>query len=212
MMTLDNIPTRASEVLISKICHDLVSPVGAVNNGVEFLADMNGADDGLQDGLGLIEHSAHQASVRLQLFRMCYGAGGSDAKITGKMIYETFQNFINGTKTTMEWDLLNDMPDEDLPAGYLKTVLNFMVFAHEAMPKGGKIKVNYDGTSMIISAQSDRIKPKDGAIESLSGTMNVNDLSPKSVHGFITKSYADLYGLTINHEINEQSLSLKMTS
>ena len=89
MITDSNIPTRASEILISKICHDLVSPVGAVNNGIEFLADMGGADDGLQDGLGLIEHSARQAAGRLQLFRMCYGAGGSDAKVTGKMIYET---------------------------------------------------------------------------------------------------------------------------
>jgi len=212
MIDTDNIPTRASEVLISKICHDLVSPVGAINNGIEFLADMGGAENGLEDGLGLIEHSARQASVRLQLFRMCYGAGGSDAKITGKMIYETFQNFIKGTKASMEWDLLNDMPDEELPSGYLKTVLNLLVFTHEAMPKGGKITITYDGTSMIVSAQSDRVKAKDGAAEALKGELNIDDLSPKSVHGFITKSYADLYGFTIDSHLDEQSMTFKVTA
>jgi len=211
MNTDSMIPTRASEILISKICHDLVSPVGAVNNGIEFLADMNGAEDGLQDGLGLIEHSAQQASIRLQLFRMCYGAGGSDAKVTGKMVYEIFQNFVAGTKMTMSWDLMNDMPDDDLPAGYLKTLLNLMVFAQEALPKGGKINVSWDGASMIVNGTGDMIKPKDGAVEGLKGTLSVEEISPKSVHGFVTKSYADLFGLTTTCAINDESVILKLS-
>jgi histidine phosphotransferase ChpT len=137
-MNLDHaIPARASELLISKICHDLVSPIGAVNNGIEFMAEMG--DDGLGDGIGLIEHSAKQASVRLQLFRMCYGAGGSNAMVTGKNIYEAFENYIEDSKVNLDWDLMNDMPDEDLPPGFLKTLLNMMVFGFESLPKGGVI-------------------------------------------------------------------------
>lgn len=210
-MQIDHsIPTRASEILISKICHDLVSPVGAVNNGVEFLADMGGADDGLQDGLGLIEHSARQASVRLQLFRMCYGAGGSDAKTTGKTIYETFQNFVAGSKTTMQWDLMNDMPDDDLPAGYLKTLLNLMVFVQEALPKGGTVAVSWDGTSMIVKGTGDLIKPKDGSIEGLNGSLSIDDVSPKSIHGYITKSYADMFGLGLSCNMDDKAIYLSL--
>ena len=204
-----SIPTRASEVLISKICHDLVSPVGAVNNGIEFLSEMGA--DGLKDGLGLIEHSAKQSSVRLQLFRMCYGAGGSDAKVTAKTVYETFQNYIDGTKCTMEWDLMNHVPDTDPKAGFMKTILNMMVFAMEAMPKGGRIEVSFAGDIMIVEGVSEAVKLKEGAIEGFNGSLSVDELTPKSIHGFVTNAYADLFGLTLTSEVGEKTIRLTTT-
>lgn len=204
-----SIPTRASEILISKICHDLVSPVGAVNNGIEFLSDMGA--DGLQDGLSLIEHSAKQASVRLQLFRMCYGAGGSDAKTTGKMIYETFQNYVADTKCTMVWDLMNDIPDDDLPAGYMKTLLNMMVFVQECLPKGGTVTITMADGQMHVTGKGDLIKPKDGAVEAVNGSVPVDDLSPKSVHGYITRAYAELFGLDLKLKESDKSISLSLS-
>lgn len=208
-MNLDHtIPTRLSEILISKICHDLVSPVGAVNNGIEFLNDMGA--DGLQDGLGLIDHSARQASVRLQLFRMCYGAGGSDAKTTGKMIYETFQNYVADTKCTMVWDLMNDMPEQDLPAGFLKTLLNMMVFIQESLPKGGMIAISMQDNYMIVTGTGDVVKPKDGAYDALNTNVSTDDITPKSIHGYITRAYAELFGLKITSNIDESTIIIKL--
>lgn len=202
------IPTRISEILISKICHDLVSPVGAVNNGIEFLNDVGA--DGLQDGLGLIDHSARQASVRLQLFRMAYGAGGSDAKTTGKMIYETFQNYIADTKCEMVWDLMNDIPDEDSKAGFMKILLNMMVFVQETLPKGGIIKITMQDNQMIVTGTGDKIKPKDGAIEALNADVPTDDITPKSVHGYITRAYAELFGFELVHEMTDESITLSL--
>lgn len=208
-MNIDqSIPTRASEILISKICHDLVSPVGAVNNGIEFLSEMGA--EGLQDGLGLIQHSARQSSVRLQLFRMCYGAGGSDAKVTGKTIYETFMHYVEGTKCAMEWDLMNAMPDHDLQAGYLKTLLNLMVFAQESMPKGGVVTVTMDGETMVVTGKGEVIKPKDGSIEAFNNDLPVEDLTPKAIHGFITRAYADLFGFTVECNVREDAIILSL--
>lgn len=208
-MNIDHsIPTRASEILISKICHDLVSPVGAVNNGIEFLSEMGA--DGLQDGLGLIEHSARQSSVRLQLFRMCYGAGGSDAKVTGKTIYETFMHYIDGTKCTMEWDLMNAMPDEDLKAGYLKTLLNLMVFAQESMPKGGKITVTLANGAMVVSGKGELIRPKEGSVDAFEGELAIADLTPKAIHGFITRAYADLFGFQVECALRPEDIILTL--
>lgn len=209
VMNIDqSIPTRASEILISKICHDLVSPVGAVNNGIEFLSEMGA--DGLQDGLGLIEHSARQSSVRLQLFRMCYGAGGSDAKVTGKTIYETFMNYIEGTKCSLQWDLMNDIPDNDPEAGFMKTLLNLMLFAQEAMPKGGVVHVTMNENTMIVTGKGDMIKPKDGSVEALEGEMNIEDLTPKSIHGYITHAYAKLFGFDLACTVTESDINLTL--
>lgn len=202
------IPARASELLISKICHDLVSPVGAVNNGIEFMQDMGA--EGFNDGIGLIEHSAKQASVRLQLFRMAYGAGGSDAKVSGKMIYETFQAYIADEKSSMDWDLMNAMPDHDLPAGFLKTLLNLMVFAHESLPKGGVIKVDMQGDNMVVTGTGDMIKPKEDSVEAFNGTLSVEDLSPKSIHGFITREFATLFNLDVTVAVSETELTLTL--
>jgi histidine phosphotransferase ChpT len=203
-----SIPTRATEILISKLCHDLVSPVGAVNNGIEFLTDMGA--DGLKDGLGLIEHSAHQASVRLQLFRMCYGAGGSDAKVSGKMIYETFQNYIEGTKIKLNWDLMNAMPDSDLPSGFMKTLLNAMVFVQESLPKGGEITITLENNHMTIIGRGGLIRPKEGSIEAIEGKLSIDDITPKSVHGFITIAYADLFELELRLSQTDEALSLRL--
>ena len=203
-MTDTVIPTRASEILISKICHDLISPVGAVNNGIEYVADMGA--DGLADGLDLLAHSARQASVKLQLFRMCYGAGGSDAKVTGKTVYETFQNYIRDSKATLEWDLLNDMPDDDLPAGYLKIVLNAMVYVFEALPKGGVVKVTYDGTNMHVTGTGDRIKLKEGAQDALNGDLDIVALTPQSVHGYILKVYSDTFAVPLQSDVTDEHI------
>ena len=200
------IPARASELLVSKICHDLVSPIGAVNNGIEFMAEMG--DDGLGDGIGLIEYSARQASVRLQLFRMCYGAGGSDAKVTGKAIYETFQNYIEDSKLTMEWDLMNHIPDQDLPAGFLKTLLNLMVFANDSLPKGGKVTITMDGNKMVVTGQGDSIKPKEDSVDAFNGNLQPENLTPKSVHGYITKQYAGLFDLSIEASVDDSQIKL----
>lgn len=198
------IPARASELLVSKICHDLVSPIGAVNNGIEFMADMGG--EGMEDGIGLIAHSARQASVKLQLFRMCYGAGGSDAKMTGKMIYETFEGYIYDSKVKMVWDLMNDMPDQDLPAGFLKTVLNVMVYAFDSLPKGGTVTVGMADGYMTVTGQGDMIKPKDGSIEAFNNALEIEELSPKSIHAYITRQYAQLFGLDVALEISESAI------
>ena len=82
------------ELLASRICHDLISPVGAVNNGVEFLEEM-GADAGAE-AIQLIAHSARQASVRLQAFRICYGTGGRDSNIKPEDIKKAFEALTPG--------------------------------------------------------------------------------------------------------------------
>ena len=185
-----------------------MSPVGAVNNGIEFLSEMGA--EGLEDGLGLIQHSARQSSVRLQLFRMCYGAGGSDAKVTGKAIYETFMNYIEGTKCSLQWDLMNDIPDEDMKAGFMKTLLNLMVLAQESMPKGGVVHVTMQDRNMIVTGKGDMIKPKDGSIEAFNGGMAVEDLTPKSIHGYITKAYSDLFGFEVGDTVTSADIILTL--
>ena len=73
--------SRLASYVASRICHDLISPVGAINNGVEFMEEMGEDPEQRKDALGLISHSASQASAKLQAFRIAYGAGGRDNNV-----------------------------------------------------------------------------------------------------------------------------------
>ncbi|HRQ61461.1 MAG TPA: hypothetical protein PLO23_08135, partial [Alphaproteobacteria bacterium] len=99
----EKIDIHVLELLASKICHDLISPVGAVANGVEFLEDME--IEGADDILGLINFSAKQGSAKLQAYRMAYGAGGADSSIKPEDVHKIFGSFIAlDEKVKQDWD------------------------------------------------------------------------------------------------------------
>lgn len=199
------LPVRAVELLASRICHDLVSPVGAVANGVEFMEDMG--PDGFEDSLELIKHSARQASIRLQLFRLCYGAGGSEQMVSAKAIYEAFTNYIDSPKFKLEWDLLNDVPDE-LPTGFLKMILNALIFIHDGMPKGGILTVRQQGDRMMIEGKGEMIRLREGASAAIRGDATIDDIDPKNIHGYVTHYFSRIFDISMDYEERDDSLSI----
>jgi len=202
------LPVRVVELLCSRICHDLVSPVAAISNGVELLTEMG--PDGLQDALGLLGHSGRQASVRLQTFRLCYGAGGSEALISGKMIYESFTQYIESDKVKLEWDLMNAVPDEDLNPGFFKVLLNCMLFAREVLIRGGVVKVEKEGMTMKISAIGETVTVREGMAEALRGELPVDQLSPKTVHPYVTSIFSKHFGFPIALTVGDNMVSIAL--
>ena len=88
-------------MLVSRVCHDLVSPVGAVVNGLEVLEDER--DAGMRaDALKLVASSAEQAAARLQFARVAFGAAGSaGAELDLNEVGRTMKNFVHGGKTEL---------------------------------------------------------------------------------------------------------------
>jgi len=104
----DVVSIHVLELLASKICHDLISPVGAVSNGVEILEEL-GADAG-DDVTNLISFSATQASSKLKTMRMAYGLGGSDDSIKMEDVHQLFADYIEGEKRlSQNWDPYADL-------------------------------------------------------------------------------------------------------
>lgn len=122
-------------LLCSRVCHDIISPVGAINNGLELL-DEGGADD---DAMELIRSSALNASVRLKFARLAFGASGSiGASIDTGEAEKVVIDFVGADrKTEVTWS----GPRAIIPKNKVKLLLNLFLVAYAAIPRGGTIDV-----------------------------------------------------------------------
>ncbi|WP_274426498.1 histidine phosphotransferase ChpT [Chelativorans sp. YIM 93263] len=121
-------------LLCSRVCHDIISPVGAINNGLELLEE-GGADE---DAMRLIQTSAINASARLQFARIAFGAAGSAGMQIDTGDAETVATaFIRNEKPDLEWIGGRAL----LPKNKVKLLLNLILVANGAIPRGGKLSI-----------------------------------------------------------------------
>ncbi|MBA4789176.1 MAG: histidine phosphotransferase ChpT [Pseudomonadota bacterium] len=122
-------------LLCSRVCHDVISPVGAIVNGLEVLEDEDSADM-REVALDLIAKSARQASARLQFTRLAFGAAGSaGATIDLGDAENVVRGMMEDSRTRIEWTL----PRELLPKNRVKLLLNLALLAGTTIPRGGVI-------------------------------------------------------------------------
>lgn len=195
----DNKHTAAVlELLASRICHDIISPVGAINNGIELMQELG--PDGVDDGLELVAYSANQSSAKLAAFRMAYGAGGKDPHIKPEDVQKTFGALIKDEgKISQTWDPFGNLGPDPLPPGYCKMLLCAMMLAMECLPKGGYISVRPAGDSASsIIAEGEGVNVRDQVEEALEQKLDPEDLDPRLVHPYAIGVLADSYGYKLS--------------
>jgi histidine phosphotransferase ChpT len=125
-------------LLCSRVCHDLISPTGAIVNGLEVLDEKESDPETRTFALDLIKKSARTASTRLQFCRLAFGAAGSaGAQIDLGDAHSMARAFIEDDKTKLEWSL----PRVLLPKNRVKLLLNMLIIASQTIPRGGTITV-----------------------------------------------------------------------
>jgi histidine phosphotransferase ChpT len=138
-ISLDSLDLAA--LLCSRVCHDVISPVGAIVNGLEVLEDDN--DTSMREfALDLIQKSARQASARLQFARLAFGAAGSaGASIDLGDAEQVARGMFLDDKITFSWS----SPRLLFPKNRVKLLLNLIMIAITAIPRGGSIAVTVTG-------------------------------------------------------------------
>lgn len=124
-------------LLCSRVCHDLISPVGAINNGLELL-DEGGSD---AEAMDLIRQSARNASARLQYARIAFGAAGSAGMLIDTGDAESVARaYLSNEKPEFVWIGGRAL----LPKNKVKLLLNLILVANAAIPRGGKLEVTLE--------------------------------------------------------------------
>jgi histidine phosphotransferase ChpT len=134
-------------LLCSRVCHDLISPVGAIVNGLEVLDD-NPKPEDRDFALDLIRKSAKTTSARLQFCRLAFGAAGSSgAQIDLGDAQAMAKGHIEDGKITLAWNL----PRLLLPKNRVKLLLNMLVIAQQTIPRGGTLTIDPIGEGETMS-------------------------------------------------------------
>lgn len=150
--------TDLASLLCSRLCHDLLSPVGAMNNGLELMADEQ--DPAMRERcLELLNESARASANKLKFFRLAFGAaGGFGDTIDTREAHSALAGLL-GTEKNIElgWIVAGDA----LPKGAVKLLLNLALIAGDALVRGGRLDVGAerDGTRLeiVIRAEGPRI-------------------------------------------------------
>ena len=200
------IDLRVAELMASRLCHDLVGPIGAVSNGMELMADdeFGMADDAMQ----LATNSATQATHQLQFFRMAYGMAGSRHGSDLTPLKELAAGFLEHGKIDLDWPL----PPEniDMPDGAGKVILNMVALASEALPRGGSLRVSLasapEGFAAICGARGQDAGLREETQAGLVEGVAVDDLTPRNVHAYFTRLVIKRLGGSLSVEQPEADL------
>ena len=184
-------------LLCSRVCHDLVSPVGAIVNGIEVLEEEK--DEATKEfALDLIKKSAATASAKLQFCRIAFGAAGSaGAQIDLGDAEKIARGFLEDDKTKIAWNV----PRALLAKNLVKLLLNMLVIAGQAIPRGGTITVDPigEGESMgfrlTASGLNARIPQTVPAL--LEGTSENGSLDAHAIQPFYTGLLGRACGLKV---------------
>jgi histidine phosphotransferase ChpT len=134
-------------LLCSRVCHDLISPVGAIVNGLEVLEEEKD-ESTKQFALDLIKKSSRTASAKLQFCRIAFGAAGSaGAQIDTGDAESISRGFFEDDKTKLTWNL----PRVLMAKNRVKLLLNMLILAGQTIPRGGTLTVDPIGSGDAMS-------------------------------------------------------------
>lgn len=199
-----------SALVSSKICHDIISPVGAIANGLEILEMED--DQGMRDhAMTLVRRSASTASAKLQFARLAFGAAGStSSEIDLNEAEKVARGVIEGDKHRLEWI----GPSATLAKDKVKLLLNLATLAVEALPRGGDIRIAIsvagDGMAFELTSRGDRAKVPGDLAALLNGGID-RPLDAHAIQPFFTLKLAKSVGMPVTAASEENAVTLRAT-
>ncbi len=183
-------------LLSSKICHDIISPVGAIANGLEVMDEET--DSSMREhAMDLIRKSAAQASAKLQFARIAFGAAGSaGTQIDLNEAHKVARGVAESDKHAFEWS----GPSATLPKDKVKLLLNMVTIALSALPRGGLLKVSVTGgantTAFEIRCQGNAARIPEILEQMLAGS-NGHALDAHSIQTYYALRLAKAAGMSL---------------
>jgi histidine phosphotransferase ChpT len=195
-----DIHLRALELACSKLCHDVISPIGAVNNGLELLEEEQ--DAALrEEAAGLAQRSAKRASILLQVYRSAFGNAGNQQTFGPREAVALAQEFLQSSKAQLN---AGDLPEaSSVPPGYGKLTLNLIIMGADALPRGGTIKLQVRspqlGTGSIeLDCTGQQIAWSEEFGRAINRKLQPEELTAHNILPYMSATFAQRLGMTLS--------------
>ena len=202
-------PLDFAALVTSRVCHDVISPVGAIVNGLEVLEEDK--DGSMQEfALDLIRKSARQASARLQFARLAFGAAGSagaaidlgDAEAVAKGMFED-------DKISLGWSA----PRALMPKNKVKLLLNLVTLAAGTIPRGGTIQVEVagedDDATFVLTSKGTNPRIPPHAEHLLAGEEVEGGITAHAIQPFYTGEVARAAGMGVTFALDGDTVVIR---
>lgn len=205
----DTDPIDFAAMMCSRLCHDLLSPIGALTNGLELLADEKDPEM-RRRCLELLEQSAKISADKLKFFRLAFGAaGGFGESVPVNEARAVIEALVGDAKRVeLNWAMSADR----LPKGAVKVLLNFAQIGLDALVRGGTLDIgaeSRDGSSeIVVRAAGPRIAFDESIGRALEGGLTANDLSSRTAAAHMLAMLARRAGGGIQYVLSPDALVL----
>ncbi|EIZ78593.1 hypothetical protein WSK_2641 [Novosphingobium sp. Rr 2-17] len=202
-----------ASLLCSRLCHDMLSPVGALSNGLELLADEKDPEM-RQRCFELLDQSARISADKLKFFRLAFGAAGGFGELLAVNEARVLVDALvaNNARITLNWALASD----SLPKHAIKTLLNLALIGIEALPRGGTLDIaaerRGEGAGMVseivVRAAGLRIAFDRDIGCALDGSLPEGELSSRTAPAAMVNQLAQAQGGNLQYALAEGALVL----
>ena len=198
-----------ASLLCSRLCHDMLSPVGALSNGLELLSSENDPEM-RQRCFELLEQSAKISTDKLKFFRLAFGAAGGFGEMVEvaepKALIEALAG--DAKRITVNWAL----DEQKLPKGAVKILLNFGQIGLDALVRGGTLDIGVEARDgaheIVVRATGPKIGFDDNVGRALQGELSPSDLSSRTAPAHMLSLLAEQAGGGLQYQLSDEALLL----
>jgi histidine phosphotransferase ChpT len=185
----------------SRICHDLISPIGAISNGVELMMmDQSGASPELT----LIAESVANANARIRYFRIAFGAATAEQRIAKSEVISILTDITRGSRLIYAWNTGADLSRRDVRLAFL-----LLQCLDTAMAYGGRVQVDLDDTGWSITAEAQRLKIDRDLWDALSEPATPTTISAGQVQFALVPEEMQRLGRRLVLDIKDTTIKLR---
>jgi len=199
----ENQQTRFTELLCSKLCHDLIGPISAVINGLEIINEEKANELG-EEGNKLVQRSANQAAERLAYFRMSLGSAGADDKLQYDVLLDLIKKLASEKELEIGWFGVDNYINSRINKASGKLLLNLVMVAFDCLPRGGQINIKIsndeDKPNLLITLNSNNCVLHNEVEEILENEFSESLLTARN----ILAAYSKQLALTCSQDITLQ--------
>ncbi|WP_411819830.1 histidine phosphotransferase family protein [Hyphococcus formosus] len=193
-----------SALLSSRVCHDLINPVGALSSGLEVLDDPSMEETMHDAAMDLIRAGAKKAIALLSYARLAYGAaGGFGAQISLEDARSALEGLFDITKADLEWGIGSGLAAKE----NVKVLLVLAYAAADCVPRGGLVSISGDIESFTIVATGKKLLLNDDLVKALNG--DASELAPKNTPALIASQLVRSVGGVVKVTKTEEAVTFK---